>query len=199
MTTKLKTSLSLAFLIRVLRNEGACIILKVTDAEAYIRFLAHELVPYIDDNYPTYQIGAGRALIGDSLAATISLLTASKYPNIFGKVILHSPYVDDLVLEKVEAAQDPSAFSIYHVIGEGETEVKTQIDGVQDFLTPNRKLNELIERKGFPYFYEEFNGDHTWKHWQPDVRRAIQMVFGIKSDKTDNIAGYSVIIKLISI
>ena len=63
---------------------------------------------------------------------------------------MHSPYVDDLVLEKVEASEDPSRFSIYHVIGEGETEVNTQIDGVQDFLTPNRKLNELIERKGFP-------------------------------------------------
>ncbi|MEK5071352.1 alpha/beta hydrolase [Sporosarcina sp. FSL K6-1508] len=145
--------------------------------EAYIRFLAHELVPYIDDNYPTYQIGAGRALIGDSLAATISLLTALKYPNIFGKVILHSPYVDNLVLETVEAVKDSSCFSIYHVIGKGETKVNTQVDGVQDFLTPNRALNELIVKKGFPYFYEEFDGDHTWKHWQPDVRRAIQMVF----------------------
>ena len=45
--------------------------------EAYIRFLAHELVPYIDENYPTYQVGAGRGLIGDSLAATISLPSAS--------------------------------------------------------------------------------------------------------------------------
>ena len=146
--------------------------------EAYIRFLAHELVPYIDNNYPTYQIGSGRGLIGDSLAATISLLTASKYPSIFGKVILHSPYVDDYVLEKVEKVKDPSAFSIYHVIGEEETEVKTQVDGVQDFLTPNRELKNVIEKKGFPYFYEEFKGDHTWKYWQPDVRRAIKMVYG---------------------
>ena len=146
--------------------------------EAYTRFLAHELVPYIDNNYPTYQIGSGRGLIGDSLAATISLLTASKYPSIFGKVLLHSPYVDDFLLEKVKAVKDSSAFSIYHVIGEGETEVNTQVDGVQDFLTPNRALKELIESKGFPYFYEEFKGDHTWKHWQPDVRRAISLVYG---------------------
>ncbi len=146
--------------------------------EAYIRFLAHELVPYIDANYPTYQVGAGRGLIGDSLAATISLLTALKYPNCFGQVILHSPYVDDFVLETVAAAKDPSRFSIYHMIGEGETEVKTTIDGIQDFLTPNRALNELIESKGFPYFYEEFNGNHTWKYWQPDVRRAIHMIYG---------------------
>ena len=101
--------------------------------EDYIRFLAHELVPYIDENYPTYQVGAGRGLIGDSLAATISLLTALKYPNCFGKVILHSPYVDESVLEKVEALKDPSTFSIYHVIGEEETEAKTTQDGTQDF------------------------------------------------------------------
>ena len=145
--------------------------------EDYIRFLAHELVPYIDENYPTYQVGAGRGLIGDSLAATISLLTALKYPNCFGKVILHSPYVDESVLEKVEALKDPSSFSIYHVIGEEETEVKTTEDGIQDFLSPNRELNKLIKTKGFSYFYEEFKGNHTWKYWQQDVRRAIKESF----------------------
>ncbi|MCM3636969.1 esterase family protein [Sporosarcina luteola] len=145
--------------------------------EDYIRFLAHELVPYIDENYPTYQVGAGRGLIGDSLAATISLLTALKYPNCFGKVILHSPYVDEYVMEKVEALKDPSSFSIYHVIGEEETEVKTTQDGTQDFLTPNRELNKLIKRRGFSYFYEEFDGNHTWKYWQQDVRRAIKESF----------------------
>ena len=145
--------------------------------EDYIRFLAHELVPYLDENYPTYQVGAGRGLIGDSLAATISLLTALKYPNCFGKVILHSPYVDDHVLEKVKTFKDPSAFSIYHVIGEEETEVKTTQDGTQDFLTPNRELNKLIKTKGFSYFYEEFKGNHTWKYWQQDVRRAVKESF----------------------
>lgn len=145
--------------------------------EAYIRFLAHELVPYIDKHYPTYQVGTGRALIGDSLAATISLLTAIKYPNTFGKVILHSPYVDDYVLEKVKSAQDSSAFSIYHVIGTEETEVETQVDGIQDFLQPNRALKEAIENKGFDYFYDEFNGNHTWKYWQADMPRAIKKNF----------------------
>ncbi|MCZ2258969.1 alpha/beta hydrolase [Sporosarcina sp. G11-34] len=146
--------------------------------EAYLRFLARELVPYMDENYPTYQVGDGRGLIGDSLAATVSLMAASKYPNTFGRVILHSPYVDDAVLEAVENVKDPSRFSIYHVIGQGETEVTTQNDGVQDFLTPNRALKDLIKSKGFRYFYEEFNGDHTWKYWQPDVRRAISMIYG---------------------
>ena len=39
-----------------------------------------------------------------------------------------------LYLKKWKLSKDPSAFSIYHVIGEGETEVKTTSDGVKDFL-----------------------------------------------------------------
>ena len=59
--------------------------------EDYIRFIAHELTPKLDELYPTYQMGKGRALIGDSLGATVSLMTALKYPHTFGKVILQSP------------------------------------------------------------------------------------------------------------
>src|SRR5690606_4424533 len=36
---------------------------------AYVRFLAHELVPFLDEKYPTYQVGMGRALMGSPLPA----------------------------------------------------------------------------------------------------------------------------------
>lgn len=35
---------------------------------AYLQFLAQELVPFLEREYPTYQMGMGRSLIGDSLA-----------------------------------------------------------------------------------------------------------------------------------
>lgn len=145
--------------------------------EAYLRFLAHELVPYIDEHYSTYRIGMSRALIGDSQAATVSLLAAIAYPNIFGKVIMQSPFVDDTVLDKVRQVKDPHAFSIYHVVGSLEHEVVTMNKMVKDFLTPNRILHQLIVEKGFNNFYEEFNGNHSWKFWQPDLKRAIRQNF----------------------
>ncbi|SIT68617.1 alpha/beta hydrolase [Edaphobacillus lindanitolerans] len=144
----------------------------------YIRFLAHELVPYIDEKFPTYQMGAGRVLIGDSLAATVSLMTACKYPNIFGTAVCQSPYVDSTVMAAVEGVTDPYCLDIYQVIGTGETEVKTTSDGIRDFLAPNRELRNLIEKKGFSSFYEEFNGEHTWKYWQQDLERAIRFALG---------------------
>ncbi|MCA1056702.1 esterase family protein [Rossellomorea aquimaris] len=145
---------------------------------AYIRFLAHELVPYLDETYPTYHMGMGRALIGDSLGATVSLMTALKYPNTFGKVILQSPLVDDKVLGEAERFQEPHLLNIYHVIGNEETEVKTTDGSVKDFLAPNRKLHEVFTEKNYSAFYEEFDGDHTWKYWQPDLKRALKMMFG---------------------
>ncbi|MBN6887504.1 enterochelin esterase-like enzyme [Cytobacillus horneckiae] len=144
--------------------------------EAYVRFLAHELVPYLDEKYPTYQMGMGRALIGDSLGATVSLLTALQYPHTFGTVILQSPLVNEKVMAEVENFKPSHLLNIYHVIGKGETVVKTTDGSEKDFLTPNRKLSELMKSKGFPYFYDEFDGDHTWTHWQPDLKRALKQM-----------------------
>ncbi|RHW39841.1 esterase family protein [Lysinibacillus yapensis] len=141
--------------------------------DAYLRFLAHELVPYLDEEFSTFQMGSTRGVIGDSMAATVSLLAALKYPNIFGKAILQSPYVDDYVLKSVENSPAKTALSIYHIIGTGEDEVLTTDKKIKDFLSPNRALHELIVSKGFKTFYEEFDGNHSWKYWKPDLRRAL--------------------------
>ncbi|MFJ7729321.1 alpha/beta hydrolase [Neobacillus sp. NPDC097160] len=145
--------------------------------QQYIRFLAHELVPFLDKEFPTYHMGSTRALIGDSLGATVSLMTALEYPHTFGKVLLQSPFVNEQVLKLVNDFQEAQLVEIYHVIGTQETEVKTTDGKTSDFLSPNRELSKLIVDKPFTYFYEEFNGNHTWTHWQPDLKRALKMLF----------------------
>ncbi|MGM0836775.1 MAG: alpha/beta hydrolase [Bacillota bacterium] len=140
---------------------------------AYIRFLAHELTPFIDQEYPTYQMGMGRALIGDSLGATVSLMTALSYPHTFGKVIMQSPYVDEIVLNKIEDFHQTSVLTLYHVVGTKETEVPTTDGKKKNFISPNRKLHERMKEKNFSVFYEEFEGTHTWTFWQPDLKQAL--------------------------
>lgn len=142
----------------------------------YIRFLAHELVPFLDKEFPTYQMGMGRTLIGDSLAATVSLMAALEYPNTFGKVILQSPYVNESVLSAVKKAEHSHLIDIYHVVGLEETSVETKNKDEANFLEANQKLSSLFKEKNFPYFYEEFNGDHTWTYWQPDLKRALSLM-----------------------
>lgn len=145
--------------------------------QQYIRFLAHELVPFLDQEFPTYQMGSTRALIGDSLGGAVSLMTALQYPHTFGKVLLQSPYVDENVLNSVKNFSEGQLLQLYHVIGKQETEVPTTNGMLKDFLTPNRALSNIISEKPITYFYEEFGGDHTWTYWQPDLRRALKMLF----------------------
>ena len=145
--------------------------------QQYIRFLAHELVTILDYEFPTYHMGSTRALIGDSLGGAVSLMTALQYPHTFGKVLLQSPYVDEEILNSVKSFSEGQLLQLYHVIGKQETEVQTTIGNLEDFLTSNRALSKLISEKPITYFYEEFNGDHTWTYWQPDLRRALKMLF----------------------
>jgi enterochelin esterase-like enzyme len=145
---------------------------------AYMKFLRFEVVPLLDDCLPSYYLGASRVLMGDSLGGTVSLMTALNYPNTFGKVIMQSPYVDSSVLEAVQQSNDLQLLSIYHTIGKEETEVHTTAGEVKDFLEPNRKLNVLLSAKSLDYSYYELEGDHTWKHWQKDLPRALRTILG---------------------
>ncbi|VEF48666.1 putative esterase [Bacillus freudenreichii] len=144
---------------------------------SYIRFLAHELVPWLEKEYPTSAVGKCRTLMGDSLAATVSLMTAIQYPHTFGKVILHSPFVNDEVISAVRSHEEPHLLDIYHVIGKDENEIRFSPERVEDFLTPNRELHQVFQEMGFDSFYDEFDGGHSWKYWQPDMKRTLLTMF----------------------
>lgn len=145
--------------------------------EAYVQFLIREIVPLLDDIFPTLHMGKSRTLLGDSLAGTLALTTSIRYPNTFGQVIMQSPYVDDTVLEQVHAANNMHAIDIYHTIGTEETKVKTTDGNVSDFLQPNRKLHEMLKAKNVSYTYHEVDGEHNWKSWQKDLPRALTTMF----------------------
>ena len=146
--------------------------------EAYIKFLRSEVVPLLDKELPGYDVGSCRVLMGDSLGGTVSLMTALKYPNTFGQVIMQSPYVDDDVLDAVRNSEAIKNMTIYHTIGKDETEVPTTQGGKDDFLEPNRKLHELLKGKVENYHYKENEGKHTWKQWQKDLPQVVQTIFG---------------------
>ncbi|MEJ8766752.1 alpha/beta hydrolase-fold protein [Oceanobacillus sp. HCA-5259] len=142
--------------------------------DAFTKFVVKEVVPLLDDLLPTYHMGKSRILMGDSLAGTFSLLTALRYPNTFGKVILQSPFIDEAVMEQVKQAKDHAALDIYHTIGEKENEAKLTDGRTVDQLTPNRELRDFLEAGNSNYFYYELeDGEHTWKYWQKDMIRAL--------------------------
>lgn len=146
--------------------------------EQYTQFLIYEVVPFLDDLLPSYHMGQSRILMGDSLAGTLSLMTALKYPNTFSKVIMQSPLVDETVLKTAQSAKEISGLEIYHTIGTAEDDVPlTTSEDHIDFITPNRELNKILRENPLDYTYFELeNGEHTWKYWQKDLPRALTTI-----------------------
>ncbi|MGY4689556.1 alpha/beta hydrolase [Salibacterium sp. K-3] len=146
------------------------------DHHAYMSFLASELLPFLEQTFPTYELPYGRILMGDSLGGTISLFTALDYPHTFARVIMHSPFVNETVLAAVEEKNCWKTFDIYHTIGQDETDVHTTDGKIVDFLTPNRNLKERFRQEGSRYFYDELAGGHNWAVWEKDLPRALRFM-----------------------
>src|SRR5699024_144083 len=146
--------------------------------KAYTNFLIHEMVPFLDEFLPTYNMGYTRTLMGDSLAGTLALVTAFSYPNTFGKVIMQSPYIDETVLNIIKETNLNQTIDIFNTIVDNENEEKVVGSRVLNIHTPNREVKEILEEKDVnPYYDEIENGDHKSKFWQKDLPRALEKMF----------------------
>src|SRR5699024_9702719 len=143
--------------------------------EAYKQFLAKEVLPFLEEKMPLNPLGTTFHLLGDSLAGTIALLTVLDHPTLFETIILQSPLVNDEILSLVEKKGNELRADIYHSIGLKECEVHTTKDGIQDFLTPNRALEQSLAKLSITYDYVEIeDGNHTWKYWQKELPIVIE-------------------------
>ena len=115
--------------------------------------------------------------MGDSLTGTLAFMISIKYPHIFSKMIIQSPYIDQTVIQGAENAEHLSQLDIYHTIGEAETKVQTTDEQIVDFLSPNRCLSEILSSKVPNYVYKEIpEGKHTWGYWQKDLPTALKYI-----------------------
>lgn len=138
--------------------------------EDYKLFLTKEVVPLLKETLPINPLGIVWTLLGDSLAGTIALMTALEHDDIFQKVIMQSPLVNDAVLHAAQSSKNSHSLEIYHSIGLAESAVSTTQDGHVDFLTPNRQLSTILKEKFSSYDYVEIKkGNHTWKFWQEEL------------------------------
>ncbi|ENH95911.1 hypothetical protein J416_13544 [Gracilibacillus halophilus YIM-C55.5] len=141
--------------------------------QSYIDFLVKEAIPAIEDKLYLQPIATNRVLIGDSLAGTLAFMVASQFPSSFGKILMQSPLVTDTVLERAKQAESFKSIEVYHTIGTEETAVHTTTGDTSDFLSPNRTLHQTLQGKLSSYTYHEFEGNHTWKYWQKDLRQLL--------------------------
>ncbi|WP_411843656.1 alpha/beta hydrolase [Salinicoccus sp. HZC-1] len=142
--------------------------------DAFVSFVARELISWVDKTFPTLKVGTSRLLMGDSLAGSFAFSIAATYPATFSQALAFSPFVDDDFIEKFKEQTMLMHLDLYHTIGLDEDDFET-ISGEQaDFLTPNRKLNEYLSDQPLEYEYRELEGGHIWKTWKPEIERILK-------------------------
>ncbi|MEW9700059.1 alpha/beta hydrolase [Paenibacillus sp. SI8] len=145
--------------------------------DAYCRFFAEELLPYVESRYPVRNDRTERILAGDSLGGTVSLHLALDYRSLFCRVISLSGAFFDMTRERLRAEDDLSWLELYMLIGLDETEVKTE-RGTFDFVRENRAAKELLENKNTALHYLEKPGKHLWGFWQGELDAALHYFLG---------------------
>lgn len=146
---------------------------------AYKRFLAEEVVSFVDLNYSTHPLGHARTLLGESLGGVVSLFTALTYPHTFGQVASQSGAFDPSLCSLVDEWQVDSHLSVYLEIGEQETAIETS-RGALDLVAGNQMLRDILAHKKITLRYETFAGDHTWGYWQENLPRILHHLYKMK-------------------
>ncbi|WP_054024669.1 alpha/beta hydrolase [Bacillus sp. FJAT-28004] len=140
--------------------------------EAYIRFFAEELLPFVEERYAVRQDPEQRLLAGDSLGGSVSLHLALSYPHLFTRVMSLSGAFYGVSQNIIASAGDLSWLKIYMIVGLQEDAYETD-RGIFDFVALNRNAKALLELNQASVFYEEKDGKHQWGFWQKELDQAL--------------------------
>jgi predicted alpha/beta superfamily hydrolase len=133
------------------------------EGDAYVDFLVHTLMPYINKHYRTKKSARYTAIAGSSMGGLISFYALLKYPNKFGTAGVFSPafwivpQLKDLAVEKSRKVKG----RIYFYAGGQESETM-----VPDMLSVFETMNQRSKAKIKTHIRAE--GKHSEETWRSE-------------------------------
>ena len=137
-------------------------------ANAYVRSLVEEIVPFIEKNYRAVAKKSHRAIAGLSMGGGHTISASNLYPNTFDYICPLSMGAQrtpelDTALQGLKKA----GYKLYWLAC-GNTDFLIQAN--QDFV---KKLNE----NGYPHEYLENEGGHIWRNWRIYLTEFVPKLF----------------------
>ncbi|MEL6676712.1 MAG: alpha/beta hydrolase-fold protein [Bacteroidota bacterium] len=123
----------------------------------FARFVVQEVVPFIDDHYPTSSQAADRMTMGASFAGLISMMIAYSYPEVFGNCGIHS----GAYWPNEGAAMDFLEKNLHAPVKYAA--IWGSYDGVR---RNNEKVIGLFEAVGKEVLWAVHPQGHTWPLWR---------------------------------
>lgn len=130
-------------------------------------FILTELMPVIDARYRTRRDPASRAVMGASNGGNISLWIGYTHPEAFGKIAAQS---SNIISSISSGFQTSPRLDLELYMDLGTYDIASLIPLVRNFIP-------ILQSKGYPYRYEEYNDGHSWGNWRAHIDNALELFY----------------------
>ena len=157
-------------------------LVEYTGDSRHARFLVDDLLPGISAKLPLIDDRKARGLAGASLGGVACLHAASRYPALFGNLLLQSgsfafsdlghhnkdPVFDPVVRFVNEYRSNPFALAekIYMSCGIYES-----------LIYENRSMQPIFQELPMQIFFEEARDAHNWENWRDRLRQGLSWLY----------------------
>lgn len=140
----------------------------------YVEFFTSELVPYIDQTYPTSPLRDDRVILGVSFGGFNSGCFGLMATPFFAGIAMNSPAHTQFVkyLESQYRKFSKKNLKIYMSVGNHSDNRRAVIS-----------FKSLLLEKGYDLTYEQNHHGHNWKNWTPLLPDVLQTFFGIDNSE----------------
>lgn len=152
------------------------------NSAAHARFVAAELVPALEAQFPLLGHRAARTLMGASFGAIASFATAYRYPQLFGSLLLQSAsfvFTDIGSDHGGGEAFDPVVRFVNRYRAQ-PTHVADRVFmscGVYEpLIVGNRSMVPTLESAGMAVRWVESRDGHSWESWRDRLRDGLSWV-----------------------
>lgn len=125
-----------------------------SNANAYVKSLCEEIVPFIEKNYRTIAKPSGRAIAGLSMGGGHTITASTLYPSMFDYICPLSA-AGSATDQQIIALKN-AGVSLYFLAC-----------GTSDFLYEgSQTLDATLTKNGLTHVFYQSEGGHTWANWR---------------------------------
>ncbi len=173
--------LEVAEIVVALTHPGERLVEYANDAR-HARFLAEELVPWVESVAPIDPDPSARGLMGASFGAVASLSAAWRHPGRFGRLLLQS---GSFAFTDIGAsARGPAFAPIVEFVNAYRDDPVRVAERVfvscgqyESLIYENRSLVPLLQETGMDVRYVESRDGHNWESWRDRLREGLSWLF----------------------
>lgn len=149
----------------------------------HARFMARELLPALEDEFPLIEAAGARALMGSSFGGVASVSTAVRYPGVFGSLLIQSA---SLVFTDIgqEHGGGPAFDPVVKFVNRYRAKPTRFTDRLymscgiyEPLITPNRSMVSVFREAGITVKYEEDRDGHNWENWRDRLQAGLSWLY----------------------